>query len=518
MIFSLQTKLILSSLMILACRAQDDSEATSPSPSPRLISNQNSAALTAGALGLGIGVAGSLIVSKLIDDAAKCKPPAISKLFPLPDLLKFNPVNPDCNKKFSQTPDYREIQPGQYPSQYPNNYPSNNPSNYPSQYPSQGYEVVPLSTFSQTAYQPAPVDLTPTFSYSQSSTSTTTAPVKLASGFSQTSSYNPQPNQARPSYPSPSSSHYQPEVSFVPNPAIQPRGLSDLFSPVSPAQSSQSAQFSQTEAVISEVDSFRTGKALEERPVLFQPLTRKELNKKSNGDSGFSQTEAVIPEVDSFRTGKALEAQPVLFQPVTKKQRNQKSSSGFSQTEAVTPSTDHFRNIPEVDSLRTGKALEDGPVQFQPVTKKQRNQKVASSSGFSQTEAVTPATDHFRNGKTLNSDAVVVEGREIETFNQRLVKNQGFSETEAIVAEPDVVRTAKQLNTNAGVRQVLFRPVAQDKLPRRGKTLSEPKSEPKPFTKSLSGLEHPVSAVADFSLSEPELHSHSRPQTFSGGL
>ena len=70
--------------------------AESTSPSPRLISNQNSAALTAGALGLGIGVAGSLIVSKLIDDAAKCKPPAISKLFPLPDLLKFNPVNPDC--------------------------------------------------------------------------------------------------------------------------------------------------------------------------------------------------------------------------------------------------------------------------------------------------------------------------------------------------------------------------------------------------------------------------------------
>merc|ERR1711974_414016 len=144
------------------------------------------------------------------------------------------------------------------------------------------------------------------------------------------------------------------------------------------------------------------------------------------------------------------EDKPVLFQPVTRKELNK--NSGFSQTEAVTP---------KVDSFRTGKALEDEPVLFQPVAKKQ---KPASSSGFSQTEAVTPSANHFRNGKTLNSD-VVIEGREIETLSQ------GFSETEAILPQPDVVRTAKQLNTNTGVRQVLFRPVAQAKLPRRGKTL-----------------------------------------------
>jgi len=533
MIFSLQNKLILSSLFISACRAQDDSDSTTPAP--RLISNQNSAALTAGALGLGIGVAGSLIVSKLIDDAAKCKqsvPPAISKLFPLPDLLKFNPVNPDCNKKFSQTNNYRETQSSQYPSQYP--------TQYPTQYPSQGYDVVPLSTFSQSSYQPAPVDLNPTFSYSQSSTTTTstTAPVKLSSGFSQTSAYNPQPNPARPSYPSPSPS--QPEVSYVPNPAIQPRGLTDLFSPV--AAPVQSSQFTQTEAVVPQVDSFRSGRAQESGEALFQPLTREELNKKTIAHSGFTQTEAVVPEVDSFRAGKALEDQPVLFQPVAKKELNKKiiTESGFTQTEAVIPGVDSLRAgkaledqpvlfqpvatkemnkkiiadsgfsqteavVPEVDSFRTGKTLEDQPVLFQPVVKKQSNQKAPSSPGFSQTEAVTPSTDHFRNGKSVNSD-VVIEGREIERFNP------GFSETEAILPEPDEVRTGKQLNTKTGLRPVLFRPLAQDKLPRRGKTLTEAKSEPKPFTVS-----HPVSAVADLSSSDPELHI-SRPHTFSVGL
>merc|ERR1712203_362367 len=164
--------------------------------------------------------------------------------------------------------------------------------------------------------------------------------------------------------------------------------------------------------------------------------------------------------------------------------------------------------------FRPAKALEAQPVLFQPVAKKERNQKVASNSGFSQTEAVTPATDHFRNGKTLNSEAVV-EVREIETFDQRQVKSPGFSETEAIVPEPELVRPAQQLKTNTGVRPVLFRPRAR--APRRGKTLTEPKTEPKPFTKSLSSQEHPVSAVADFSLSELD-NSRSPPQAFTVGL
>merc|ERR1712203_1329084 len=113
----------------------------------------------------------------------------------------------------------------------------------------------------------------------------------------------------------------------------------------------------------------------------------------------------------------------------------------------------------------------------------------------------------------------VVEVREIETFDQRQVKSPGFSETEAIVPEPELVRPAQQLKTNTGARPDLFRPLAraQDKLPRRGKTLTEPKTEPKPFTKSLSSQEHPVSAVADSSLSELD-NSRSTPQAFTVGL
>jgi len=50
-------------------RAQDDE-----STEPRLLSNKNTAAVTGAALGLGIGIAGSILVGKLIEDANKCKP------------------------------------------------------------------------------------------------------------------------------------------------------------------------------------------------------------------------------------------------------------------------------------------------------------------------------------------------------------------------------------------------------------------------------------------------------------
>jgi len=52
------------------CKAQNDNDDSSP----RLLSNQNTAAVTGAAIGLGIGVAGSLLVGKLIQDATRCKP------------------------------------------------------------------------------------------------------------------------------------------------------------------------------------------------------------------------------------------------------------------------------------------------------------------------------------------------------------------------------------------------------------------------------------------------------------
>jgi len=381
--FSTQSKLLISSLVISACRAQDDTE--SASQSPRLLSNENSAALTAGALGLGIGVAGSLIVSKLIDDAAKCKPPAIGKLIPLPDILKFNPVNPDCNKLFPQASNYRETYPGQYVA--PTQYPSQGYDVVPSspQYPSQGYDVVHSSSSSQTSYQPVPVQLTPTNSYSQ------------PSGFSQTSSYTATPNRPlttlqpspAPIVPSVVDAYVSPQVSYVPNPAIQPRGLSDLFSP----ESSKSTQFTETEAVIPDVDTVRTGKALEAvearevhsaaRPVLFQPLSRTELNNKAAAHSGFSQTEAVSPTTDSFRNGKSFNSEvEILVEPREFGASNQRLVKSFSETEAVVPQSDLARSVKQITA-------NSGRVLFRPQDKVKRQGKSLSTVRQTEPKAFT---------------------------------------------------------------------------------------------------------------------------------
>ena len=339
-------------------------------------------------MGLGIGVAGSLIVSKLIDDAAKCKPPAIGKLIPLPDILKFNPVNPDCNKLFPQASNYRETYPGQYVA--PTQYPSQGYDVVPSspQYPSQGYDVVHSSSSSQTSYQPVPVQLTPTNSYSQPSGQP---------GFSQTSSYTATPNRPlttlqpspAPIVPSVVDAYVSPQVSYVPNPAIQPRGLSDLFSPVS----SKSTQFSETEAVIPDVDTVRTGKALEAvearevdsaaRPVLFQPLSRTELNNKAAAHSGFSQTEAVSPTTDSFRNGKSFNSEvEILVEPREFGASNQRLVKSFSETEAVVPQSDLARSVKQITA-------NSGRVLFRPQDKVKRQGKSLSTVRQTEPKAFT---------------------------------------------------------------------------------------------------------------------------------
>merc|ERR1711970_1506638 len=76
-------------LLVTISQAQEDSDNTET----RILSNQNTAAVTGAALGLGIGIAGSILVGKLIEDATKCKPqdvqpPAFGRF--LPDLLNLN--------------------------------------------------------------------------------------------------------------------------------------------------------------------------------------------------------------------------------------------------------------------------------------------------------------------------------------------------------------------------------------------------------------------------------------------
>merc|ERR1712038_2189040 len=99
-------------LVVTICQAQEDGDNTET----RILSNQNTAAVTGAALGLGIGIAGSILVGKLIEDATKCKPqdvqpPAFGRF--LPDLLNLH--GGPCHTRQPQS-SYRQPQPQQYPS------------------------------------------------------------------------------------------------------------------------------------------------------------------------------------------------------------------------------------------------------------------------------------------------------------------------------------------------------------------------------------------------------------------
>merc|ERR1712013_79669 len=102
--------LLLMVVVVTICQAQNDDDNTET----RILSDQNTAAVTGAALGLGIGIAGSILVGKIIEDATKCKPqdvqpPAFGRF--LPDLLNLH-GNP-CRTRQPRS-SYR--QPQQYPS------------------------------------------------------------------------------------------------------------------------------------------------------------------------------------------------------------------------------------------------------------------------------------------------------------------------------------------------------------------------------------------------------------------
>merc|ERR1712117_185689 len=125
-------------LLLIGCMAQEDENTE-----PRLLSNKNTAAVTGAALGLGIGIAGSILVGKLIEDATKCKqqdvqPPAFGRF--LPDLLHLQagPCQP-------RQPASNYIKPQQYPS-----------PGYVIPSPSTQYQQTVQSGFtSATSHQPA---------------------------------------------------------------------------------------------------------------------------------------------------------------------------------------------------------------------------------------------------------------------------------------------------------------------------------------------------------------------------
>ena len=408
--------LAINLLHLTSARPQETTTETPGSRSSRLLptgdilSNENSAAITGAALGVGIGVAGSILVGKILDDAAKCKPPAISKFLPLPDILNLNHiVNPDCNN-------YRQ--------------------SYPVNYPSVGYNVLPVTSqydqFSSQSSFTSPHQiqvsqdyLTPDYlqphlvsgSYQvQDSTPT----------FSQTGFYTPEPNKDDQHV----SSSVHDDYSLLPNAAIQPRSLpEDLFSPVPVKKSSL---FSQTAAVVATPDvvvdddhharlTVPVVPDLEAGPVRFESRPRQP---KILKQSLFSQTAAVVatPDdvvVDTIPIVPDLSGAPVLFQsrPEAKQQSRQgkqltesllfkpsPKTGGFTETEAVIAKTDETKN--EEASLRS-----DEPVLFEPRPR---------------------AKDESRRGRELNTDP--------ELFTPVHKKSSfaaAFSETEAVLPQPD---------------------------------------------------------------------------------
>merc|ERR1711962_518898 len=78
----MRTIAVVLTTLLLLVSGQDDQES---GKGRGLLSNENTAAVTAGALGLGIGVVGSVLVGKLIEEATDCQPGEVGKL--IPDIL-----------------------------------------------------------------------------------------------------------------------------------------------------------------------------------------------------------------------------------------------------------------------------------------------------------------------------------------------------------------------------------------------------------------------------------------------
>merc|ERR1712106_962837 len=217
---------------------------------PRLLSNQNTAAVTGAALGLGIGIAGSILVGKLIEDANKCKPedvqpPAFGRFLPglfpglLPDLLHLKPKN--CNPQNSQANNYRQTQ--SYPSP---GYVIPSASNQYHQHQSveSGYTISNLqqSTVSNgynvpNLHKPTLSSgyLTPNQGYNSVPKNTYSPKASNQNLFSQTAPHKASVDPPKETIELVNTDYTDyTEFSYTPNSAIQPRHLEEeaLFKPV----------------------------------------------------------------------------------------------------------------------------------------------------------------------------------------------------------------------------------------------------------------------------------------------
>merc|ERR1712117_114523 len=213
-------------LLLIGCMAQEDENTE-----PRLLSNKNTAAVTGAALGLGIGIAGSILVGKLIEDATKCKP---------------QDVQPPAFGRF--LPDLLHLQAGPCQPRQPS-------SNYrlPQQYPSPGYvipspstqyqQTVPSGFTSATSHQPTLSSgyKVPNLNNPTVSSQYSIAQPAVSSGYTVPNLHKPTvvssqytvPNPAQPTLSSVFQTSQAPKNTYSPVPASQ-----NLFTQTSPHKAS----------------------------------------------------------------------------------------------------------------------------------------------------------------------------------------------------------------------------------------------------------------------------------------
>merc|ERR1712106_833092 len=340
---------------------------------PRLLSNQNTAAVTGAALGLGIGIAGSILVGKLIEDANKCKPedvqpPAFGRFLPglfpglLPDLLHLKPKN--CNPQNSQANNYRQTQ--SYPSpgyvipsasnQYHQHQSVESGYNVPNlhkQTASSGYNVPNLHKPTLSSGY-----LTPNQGYNSVPKNTYSPKASNQNLFSQTA-----PRKASVDPPKETielvNTDYTDytEFSYTPNNAIQPRHLEEeaLFKPVPSQKQRKPKSFDPS----TKVQQFQAS-SFQVKPnslKAFTPIIPR-TQKPERIENTFSQTAAhkAQPNVAKFQESEIRESKAI------------KQESSFQQTEAVTPEPDTPHS-----SIRQGKTLSN--LTKVSVTKNQNQQK-----------------------------------------------------------------------------------------------------------------------------------------------
>lgn len=421
---------VLLSLSFLAlttsCTAQDDDNTE-----PRLLSNQNTAAVTGAALGLGIGIAGSILVGKLIEDASKCKPqgvhpPAFGRF--LPDLLHLAP------SKCRQGSNYRQTQ-ASYPSP---GYVIPSPSTqYIVPSPNTQY-IVPSPSTTSTQYQTVPNLSTPAVSGGYSVPNLHKP--SLSSGYQPTHTYAPTPSsQPLFSQTSPHKASVDPpkdiielvntdytdynEYSYTPNAAIQPRHLSeeDLFKPVPTQQIRQPKAFhpssklhlSLDTALPNSIKAFTpivegnqenkfSQTALhkaEPNPVKFESQQREA---KAQG-SFFQQTEAHKPEPDAPRS--------VAIQESSKSEVREEKSI-FTQTEAHTAEPDapssSSRHAKTISNFAKLSATREEQLTFQPVPTKTTKPPFLEAFQPISSSAFAPVPAHRDHFEASSSPSIVI--------------------------------------------------------------------------------------------------------------